>query len=55
MRNEIGDYPGNHRMPVLSDVLYQAMTDGDEILSAPAKRKSASLTIRFRLKRPPQP
>jgi len=53
LHRALGGYPGsNHRMPVCCDAMYQEMRAGDRILSAPAKGKGASLTIRYLLPRP---
>ena len=62
LHRSLGGYPGpDHRMPVCCSVMYQEMREGDQILTAPAKGKGASLTIQYRLPRvggyapPPQP
>jgi len=53
LHRSLGGYPGiHHRMPVCCDAMYQEMRAGDRILSAPAKGKGASLTIRYLLPRP---
>ena len=53
LHRALGGYPGpHHRMPVCCDAMYQEMRAGDRILSAPAKGKGASLTIRYLLPRP---
>lgn len=52
LHRKVGDYPGpNHRMPMCCDIMYEAHTVGDEIISKPPKGKGASLTIRFKLPR----
>lgn len=52
LHRKVGDSPGrNHCMPVVCDVVYRAMQEGDEILSRPPKGRGATLTIRYRLPR----
>jgi len=45
----VGDYPGNHRMPICCNAMRQMMKEGDEILAAPPKVDGASLEILYRL------
>ncbi len=52
LHRSLGGYPGtNHRMPVCCDAMYREMRVGDQVLSAPAKGKGASLTIQYLLPR----
>jgi hypothetical protein len=47
----VGDYPGDHRMPICCRVMKADMRGGDVILSTPPKGQGASLTIRYQLPR----
>ncbi|PSJ40596.1 HNH endonuclease [Allosphingosinicella deserti] len=52
LHRTLGGYPATkHQMPSCCDAMYDAQRAGDEIVSAPAKGKGASLTIRYRLPR----
>jgi hypothetical protein len=54
LHRKVGGYPGpNHRMSACCDAMYQAQREGDQIVARPPRGKGASLTIRYRLPRPP--
>ena len=54
LHRAVGGYPGSgHRMPVCCNVMYAEMVEGvDEVLSAPASGRGASVTIEYLLPRP---
>lgn len=52
LHRAVGGYPGpNHRMPACCDAMYAEQRSGDAIVTAPARGKGASLTIRYGLPR----
>jgi hypothetical protein len=51
LHRKVGDYPGNHRMPVCCNVMRQNMKTGDVVLHEPPKGSGASLEIRYRIPR----
>lgn len=52
VHRRLGGYPSHsHRMPVLCDVMFSLMKNGDIILHRPNKGKGATLHIRYKLPR----
>jgi 5-methylcytosine-specific restriction protein A len=52
LHREVGIYPNpGHSMPTCCNVMRQAMTVADTVLSEPPKGRGATLTIRYELPR----
>jgi len=52
LHRELGVYPGpGHSMPTCCNMMREAMTAGDTVLSSPPKGRGATLTIRYELPR----
>lgn len=47
----VGDYPGDHRMPICCTVMRKNMMSGDEVLSEPPSGEGATLTIKYQFPR----
>lgn len=51
LHRKVGDYPGNHRLPICCQVMRNNMQFGDSIIAQPPKGVGASLTIRYNFPR----
>ena len=51
VHRRVGNYPGDHRMPMCCNAMRSMMTVADVVLKQPPSGKGASLEIRFMLPR----
>ncbi len=51
LHRKVGNYPGDHRMPICCQVMRKNMGEFDTVLSEPEKGKGASLTVRYKIPR----
>jgi hypothetical protein len=54
LHREVGNYPGDHRLPSCCNAMYALKEEGDNIEEEPLKGKGANLIIRYKIPRSSQ-